>query len=248
MTSASPPLWARVLADLRTRLASNEFHERFPGDSELVEHYGVSRHTVREAVRHLQAEGSLERRRGHGSFVIASGIEQPLGTMYSLFRSVEGAGATQESMVRVLEQRHDDKAEAMLGCVGQALIYLERLRLANGVPIALDYAWLPASVAAPLLDVDFRHTALYTELATRCAVRLTSGWERIRPVMADRLQRAALEIDEAQPVFAIERFGLQGDQPIEWRHGLVRGDRFFFVARWSTEQLDTSFEQDERSA
>jgi GntR family transcriptional regulator len=242
------PLWARVLADLRGRMASGEFAARFPGDAELVTHYGVSRHTVREAVRRLQEEGLLERRRGQGSFLVGPAIEQPLGTMYSLFRSVEATGATQESLVRVLERRHDDKAAAMLGCVGEPLIYLERLRLADGEPIALESAWLPAAVAEPLLEVDFRRTALYEELRRRCGVRLTSGWERIRPAMPDRTARDALGLDAGAPVFGIERFSLAEQHPIEWRHSLVRSDRFFFVARWSADQLDTAFEQDGQAA
>lgn len=237
------PLWARVLADLRGRLEVGEFAERFPGDAELVEHYGVSRHTVREAVRRLQTEGLLERRRGQGSFVTGLHIEQPVGTLYSLFRSIEQTGVAQESVVRFLEERRDDKAEAVLGCSGQPLVYLERLRLADGVPIALDCSWLPAALAWPLLKVDFRHTALYEQLAERCDVRLTSGWERIRPVLADRAQRQLLDIDERQPVFAIERFGLQGTTPVEWRHGVVRGDRFSFVARWAAGRVDTAYEQ-----
>ncbi|HTQ92614.1 MAG TPA: GntR family transcriptional regulator, partial [Streptosporangiaceae bacterium] len=57
------PLWAQVLGDLRRRLARGEFRLRFPGDNELTEHYGVSRHTVREAVRRLQDEGVLVRGR-----------------------------------------------------------------------------------------------------------------------------------------------------------------------------------------
>lgn len=101
-TGASP-LWAQVLADLRKRLTAGEFAERFPADSELVDQYKVSRHTVREAVRRLQGEGLLERRRGQGSFVVGRPIEQSMGTMYSLFRSIEETGAVQESVVRALE-------------------------------------------------------------------------------------------------------------------------------------------------
>jgi GntR family transcriptional regulator len=50
---SAPPLWAAVLDDLRTRLARGEFAERFPTDRELTAHYGISRHTAREAVRRL---------------------------------------------------------------------------------------------------------------------------------------------------------------------------------------------------
>ncbi len=237
------PLWQQVLSDLRRRIEAGEFTERFPGDADLVGQYGVSRHTVREALRRLQGDGILERRRGRGSFVTGPKIEQPLGTLYSLYRSIEQTGAAQVSVVRHLEERRDDKAEAMLACIGQPLVYLERLRLADGEPVALDCSWLPARIARPLLEVDFRRTALYEELARRCGVRLTSGWERIRPVLADRAQRELLGIDAREPAFAIERLGLVGETPVEWRHGVVRGDRFSFVTRWASERLDTSFEE-----
>jgi len=242
--NAGSPLWAQVLDDLRARLDTGEFASRFPGDMELVDRYQVSRHTVREAVRHLQSEGLLERRRGKGSFVTPRQIEQPIGSMYSLFRSIEAKGIVQDSIVRHLEQRHDDVAAAMLGCrPGDALIYLERTRLADGEPIALDCSWLPAQVARPLLDVDFHHTALYEELSGRCGTSLTSGWERIRPILPNRLQREILDLGSHEACFAIERMAFADETPIEWRHSVVGGDRFSFVARWSSdEHLNTSFE------
>jgi GntR family transcriptional regulator len=236
------PLWGRVLEDLRARISAGEFETRFPGDLELVAHYRVSRHTVREAVRHLQSDGILERRRGRGSFITPAPIEQPLGNLYSLFRSIEAAGLTQESVVRYLRRARNATAATMLGCPGQWLVYLERLRLAGTEPIALDCAWLPASLAEPLLEVDFRHTALYEQLATRCGIRLTSGWEKIHPVLPDRTQRELLGIDAHEPAFGIERLAYRDDTPVEWRHSVVRGDRFSFVARWANEQQGTTFE------
>lgn len=240
---SSGPLWAQVLEDLRGRLDSGEFSSRFPSDLELVARYEVSRHTVREAVRHLQGEGLLERRRGQGSFVTLPRIEQPVGTLYSLFRSIEVRGMTQNSVVRHLEVRHDDKAATMLGCLPtEALIYLERIRLADGAPIALDCSWIPRSLGAALLEVDFHHTALYEQLAQRCGLQLTSGWERIRPVLPDPAQRKLLGLGIRQPAFAIERMAFKDRTPVEWRHSVVRGDRFTFVSRWSSEKVDTSFE------
>lgn len=237
------PLWGQVLEDLRVRLDSGDFAERFPGDLELVDQYHVSRHTVREAVRHLQTEGLLERRRGKGSFITTSRIEQPLGTLYSLFRSVEARGLVQESVVRFLEERRDDAAATILGCgTNEPLIYLERVRLADKQPIALDCSWLPSRIARSLLDVDFHHTALYEELTDRCDIRLTSGWERIRPVFPNRTQRDLLHVGAREAAFAIERVAFAEGTPVEWRHSVVRGDRFSFVARWSAEKLDTSFE------
>ncbi|MHB1711327.1 MAG: GntR family transcriptional regulator [Acidimicrobiales bacterium] len=237
------PLWGQVLEDLRVRLDSGDFADRFPGDMDLVDQYQVSRHTVREAVRHLQVEGLLERRRGKGSYITTNRIEQPLGTLYSLFRSVEARGLVQESVVRFLEERRDDAAATILGYGSdEPLVYLERVRFADRQPIALDCSWLPSRVARSLLDVDFRHTALYEELADRCGIRLDTGWERIRPVFPDRSQRELLRVGAREAAFAIERVAFAEGRPVEWRHSVVRGDRFSFVARWSAEKLDTSFE------
>jgi GntR family transcriptional regulator len=237
------PLWRSVLADLRRRLDTGEFTERFPGDHDLAAHYGVSRHTVREAVRHLEAEGRLTRQRGRGSFVTERPLEQSLGTLYSLFQSIEAQGLRQDSVVRRLDERSDDRAQAMLGLGdGEAVIYLERVRLAEGEPFAWDCSWLPAVLARPLLDVDFQHTALYEELRRRCGVSPTRGWDRICPALPDRHQRTLLELGATDPVFAIERATFSGDRPLEWRHTIVRGDRFAFLARWADGTARGTFE------
>lgn len=237
------PLWAQVLADLRRRLARGEFASHFPGDEELKAHYGVSRHTVREAVRQLQAEGLIERGRGRGTYVRDRVIEQPMGSFYSLFRSVEAQGFEQRSIIRHLEERRDEQAAGMLGCVpGEPLVYLERLRLADGEPIVLDWSWLPASLARPLLQVDFTRSGLYRELHARCGVRPNAGWERLSPVMPTPEQRELLALPPGTPALGVERLTLEDATPIEWRHGLVRTDRFSYVARWSARNRDAGFE------
>lgn len=236
------PLWSQVLEDLHRRLAEGEFSDRFPGDADLVAHYGVSRHTVREAVRRLQADGLLDRRRGQGSFLTHAPIEQPIGKPYSLYRSVDCAREGQESIVRVLEIRSDDLASVALGCPGEPLLYLERLRLADGLPLAIDRSWLPAVHAQQLKSVDFRRASLCDELARLCGVRLTSGWERIRPALPEPHERELLEVGARQPAFAIERLAYAGTAAMEWRQSLVRGDRFSFVARWSSEHFTSDFD------
>jgi len=237
------PLWAQVLADLRRRLARGEFESHFPGDEELKAQYGVSRHTVREAVRQLQAEGVVERGRGRGTFVRDRLIEQPMRSFYSLFRSVEAQGFVQRSVVRRLTERRDEQAAQVLGCApDEPLVYLERLRLADGEPIVLDFSWLPARLARPLLQVDFTRTALYRELHVRCGVRANAGWERLSPVLPTPEQCALLALPDGVPAMAVERLTLRDTTPVEWRRGLVRADRFAYVARWSPRNRDAGFE------
>lgn len=233
---ASPlPLWAQVRADLVRRVEAGEFTSTFPGELALVTEYGVSRHTVREALRRLREEGRVLAERGRAPRLAPpQQIDQPVGALYSLFASVEAAGLSQRSLVRALDRRADGVVAARLGLDGSApLVYLERLRLAGDEPLALDRVWLPYDLAAPLLDADFTRTALYDELASRAGVRLTAGEEQVRAVVPAPAQRALLGCAPGVAAFAIDRVGRSGRRAVEWRQSLVRGDRFTLSAAFS---------------
>jgi GntR family transcriptional regulator len=232
--SGTQPLWTQVLADLRHRIDEGEIRDAFPTDHELVEHYGVSRHTVREAVRHLSADGIISRERGRGTFITSPTIEQATGAIYSLFRSIQASGLRQRSEVLDLSVVTDAEVAERLGLRGSSkLVRLERVRYAGDDPLAHDTAWLPRSIAAPLLDVDFSETALYDELSRTCGVRPTSGTEWINTEVPDMDETRRLAIDAHTAVFRICRLSRAADTPIEWRETVVRGDRYTFVANWS---------------
>lgn len=229
------PLWAQLEAELRRRLDSGEFDDGiFPTDLELTEAYEVSRHTVREAVRHLNRTGLLKRERGRGTVVNRSEFEQSLGTLYSLFSSVESAGVAQTSEVLELGIVTDAAAASHLDLPADSeLVLLARLRLAGGSPLAIDRAWLPASFARPLLDVDWSHTALYAELANVGAPVPNNGWERLAPLLPVPADRSRLDLKRGEAAFFLERLGRRDQQPIEWRTTIIRGDRYRFVTDWS---------------
>lgn len=234
---SSLPLWAQLEADLRRRLAGGAFDERFPGELDLVDEYEVSRHTVREALRRLRLEGVLDSGRGRGTWVRKPKIEQPIGALYSLFASVEAMGLEQRSTVRSLEVRRDGRVAERLGQPpGTEFVYLERLRLADGEPLALDHAWLPRSLAHPLLQADFSHSGLYDELARLAKIRLTGGSEVITAVVPTAAQRALLAIPAGVGAFVVERRGCLNDRPVEWRESLIRSDRFSVVTQWSAQE------------
>ncbi|MFF8902000.1 GntR family transcriptional regulator [Streptomyces lydicus] len=230
------PLWAQLFADLRRRMEAGAFTEEFPAEHRLTGEYEVSRHTVREALRKLRADGLVIAERGRASRLDTRRIQQPLGSLYSLFRELEGQGVEQRSEVLRLERTVDGTVAGQLGLVPDApLVVLERLRLADGEPLAHDTAYLPAEIAEPLLAADFGHTSLYGELSRRCSVKVTGGRERIQPFLPDVRQAWLLGLADREAAFAIERLGRAGERPVEWRETVVRGDRFSFVAEWSDE-------------
>ncbi|GAC1405130.1 MAG: GntR family transcriptional regulator [Mycobacterium sp.] len=236
MDRSSPlPLWAQLHADLVNRIAAGEFAEGFPGEHALTASYGLSRHTVREALRHLRTDGILVAERGRATRLADSPvIRQPLGALYSLYAAVEATGQRQHSIVRALELRTDPAVAAILEVAAEApLVYLERLRMAGDEPLALDYAWLPGDVAQPLLAADFSHTALYIELDARCGIRLTGGREDVTAAVPEPGVAELLDLGERSAVLSIRRIGCMQSRPVELRRTLIRGDRFTVSARFS---------------
>ena len=239
--SSGSPLWAQLLADLRSRLAGGEFADAFPGEFALVAEYAVSRHTVREALRHLRAEGTVTASRGRKPRLAPVEVEQQLGALSSLFAAVEATGLEQRSIVRALDVRRDGViATRLLLEESTPLVYLERVRLAGEGPLALDRVWLPADVAAPLLTVDFTHTALYAELLTHCGLRLTGGREQVRAVVPLRGERTLLHVPAGVALLAVERTGCLDGRPLEYRQTFVRGDRFAVTAQYDGRSVQLS--------
>lgn len=232
--SSPLPLWAQIADDLRQRLLGGQFEEHFPTDEELTRSYEVSRQTVREAVRHLTAEGLVVRQRGRGSSVTRPVVEQPVTSLYSLASTVRATGIAEHSEVLAAERRPAPAAVArqLDRGPGDEVVYIERLRFAGPEPIAWDRSWLPVDRAAALLDADLTSGGLYELLAAHCALRITGGWERIRPVLPAPRERAVLRLPPKAAAFSIERLALAGDAKAEWRESLVRGDRYVLIAQW----------------
>ena len=227
-------LASEILLDLESRIASGELSDRFPTDRELVEEYGVSRVTVREAVDELRERGLIERYRGRGSFVNAEHVRRPLGILNDLFRAVRDAGLRQEYRVLKLEVVRDSRAARTLGLPARSpLVHLRRLRLVEMRPLSVDFVWLPAAVAGPILEEQFESVALYDALDKRCGVRLTSVEETIEPSGPGDGVREVLAVEGEELVYRVERLGFVDSELVEWREAFIRADEFVLRSLWN---------------
>ena len=159
-------LWAQLEHELRRRMDAGHFGERFPTDRELMEVYGVSRHTARHAVAQLGADGILRRARGVGTSVDHRTFERSMGSLYSLFQVVEEAGVEQHSTVRSIGRvRAAEAAEHLDLDPDHEVVRIDRIRFAGDEPLAIDRIWLPVEIGDQLIDADFTHTSVsYTHL------------------------------------------------------------------------------------
>lgn len=228
------PLWAQLLAILRARIDAGRYDDGFPTDEQLSAEFELSRHTVRDAVRRLQDDGLITRRRGVGTVLRRPAIEQATGVLYSLFRTIEDEGHVQRSDVIDRSMVRDAAVAARLDQpANRDLFRLERIRGIDDEPFAHDIVWLPGDVGAALMASDFTRTGLYDELARHGQPTPDAGGEVILPILPDARERRLLGVGARQAVYRIERHSAARGRPLEWRITTMRADRYTIVARWS---------------
>ncbi|MGA3351739.1 MAG: GntR family transcriptional regulator [Acidimicrobiales bacterium] len=237
LDSSDPlPLWAQLARELRRRLASGEFDERFPTEIELAGAFSVSRATVREAIRRLRGEGLLDARRGSGTFVVHRHLDAPILGTSGLAQAITAAGLAEASKVlRVEEAEAGETVARALGTGSHEVVqWVERLRYADDEPLALDLSAiaLDAAQRRAFAGGDLTQGSLYALLEARCGLRITGGTEQLRAVACTPAERKMLRPGRGEGILEVERVAYAGDRPVEWRRSLVRGRGYVLGARW----------------
>lgn len=225
-------LYLRVAAWLRRGIAAGRWQvgAAVTPERRLVEELGVSRATVRHAIGVLTQEGLLERRHGRGTFVTAPKLEQPLHRLRGFTGNMRELGI--EATSRVLAAWHEPArghvARALELGEGALVAVIERLRLADGVPVMLEACRLDASRVPGVLAEDLSGS-LYRLLEHRYGVRLSAGREVIEVRSAERREAERLGIEPGDAVFHTVRIAYGPDgRPIELTRRQARADRCRF--------------------
>ena len=92
-SNGAKPLWSQLLNIIREKIEKEEYKvgDSLPSEMQLIEQYGVSRITVRQALDKLMKDGYIDRRRGKGTIVIRK-KEEVATVMKSSFTQLEEIG------------------------------------------------------------------------------------------------------------------------------------------------------------
>jgi GntR family transcriptional regulator len=201
---------------LRRRVLRSAAGDPLPSELELAARFGVSRMTARQAVQNLAAEGLVQRRRGAGTFVAPRPIHRHEGSLMSFTEDMRRRGMKASS--RLLEAGLRPATTADLEALrlpdGARVVAISRLRLADGVPLAIEHAALPAECAGVLAD-DLETGSLHDSLAaTGRRPILSRSWIRAR--LATAAEARLLEIPPRSALLIERRIIYDGhDQPLE---------------------------------
>ncbi|MFO1115383.1 MAG: GntR family transcriptional regulator [Beijerinckiaceae bacterium] len=148
--SSPLPLYAQIKQRLIGMVANwDRPDRRFYSDEELCEQFLVSRDTVRQALSELVREGLLTRSRGLGTFVSIRKVQERFEPGMNFLQQWAANGTPMQPKVLAFERRPADAAVANLLEVppGEMVLEIRRVRSAAGVPVAIDYRFLPAHLA-----------------------------------------------------------------------------------------------------
>lgn len=212
-------LWATVLADLRRRLLDGEFADRFPTDRELCAHYGVSRHTAREAVRHLDVVDRRPRLGGR--------VRRPPTALENLGTTLRSLGTSLELVETARGRRRSRPIAAALAASSAAsLDVVVQVLVADGEPLLVSELWLTPSrtvdetPVAPLLGLQPSSDGLVVDR------------ESVLPAVATAEICDALNLAAGAAVFSVEQLIEDRGRPAGWHRVHVRPERYRCVVRW----------------
>jgi DNA-binding GntR family transcriptional regulator len=211
-----------------TLLASLPPGAALPSERELADRYGLARMTVRNELERLTAEGLVYRVQGRGTFVAEPRVAQAVA-FSSFTEDMLARGHAPGSLVRstgVVVAEASVAGALELG-PGDAVFRLDRLRTADGRPMAVERAFLPLRRFPGIEAVDFAHASLFTVLSERFGVSLREGEQRIVAVAADAEEAEALNVAEGAPCLRFETVGRDRDDvPCYFARSVHRGDRY----------------------
>lgn len=200
--------------------------EALPPERDLADAYNVSRVTVRKALDGLVDARLLTRRRGAGTFVAAR-VEKNFATISSFTEDMLSRGRVPHSewLARTEGTVSPEESMALGLSPGSQVYRFTRIRYADGVSMALEYATVPAN-SLPSLEVATE--SLYDALGADRPVRVL---QRFRAVLFTAEQAKLLKIERNSPGLEIERRGYTQDgRTVEYTKSWYRGDAYDFVA------------------
>lgn len=227
------PLYLQLAGALRSLIASRQLvtGKALPPERELAESLAVSRITVRNAYRELIRTGELEVRRGSGTYVSRTvpHIEQPLSRLTSFSEDMRGRGLVPASRVIKRVESFPTPDEIFLFGVSsrETMLRLDRLRIADDMPVALERAVVPLVLVGDGVDGN---GSLYEALA-RGGHKPVRATQKLTAVGFEPADAELLGVEPKTPCLLIDRVSRAADgRVIEFTRSHYRGDAYDFVA------------------
>jgi len=204
-----------------------------PPERTLSDRFNISRTTVRQALHDLAVEGRIVRMQGRGTFVATPKVTQNLQlTSYTQDMRAQGLRPGSHLIDVAVTDAEADVASNLGLPEGAPVTRVERVRFANGEPMAVETVYLSQERFPDIGSLLGEDTSLYSVLEGRYGVVPAQGEETIETVLAPPAVSRLLGTDATTPMLMLTRTSRDADAvPVEYVRSLYRGDRFRLTTR-----------------
>jgi GntR family transcriptional regulator, N-acetylglucosamine utilization regulator len=236
------PRYYQLKEILRERIRTGEWKpgDLIPSERELSEKYGISRMTARQAITDLVNEGLFYREQGKGTFVSQRKITQQLIRLTGFTEDIRARGQRPGTKVLSAEMHPADEttAEKLSIDPGTLIFRLQRLRLADDQPLAIELSQISFKGCERLLEEDLEKNSLYRVIETIYGIPLMEADQELEAGLAGNEEAYHLKISVGSPVLFTRRITYtERNQPIEYAKAVYCGNKYTFYTHLKREQL-----------
>jgi len=232
------PIYQQLNHLLRSLIDSGEFKvgSKFLTEREICERFQVSRVTANKALSNLVSEGLVEFRKGVGTFVRGRPMDYNLRALVSFTDEARAAG--KRPATEVLEFKEylarflPDKVASLLKVAAEELVfYMERLRLADELPVILEKRYVVARLC-PGFNREDAAGSIYAAWTQKYGLDVEGADQTIRAVNIRGADAKWLQVREGSAGLLVTSLGfLRGGNPLWFERTLYRGDAYEFHNR-----------------
>ena len=208
--------------------------EKIPSENELCDILSISRNTAKQAIVDLVSEGILYRVQGKGTFVAEKKIFKGLTDAFSFSSEFKMNGGKLKTKVIFAEKISETKEtlEYLKLKESKELLRIQRLRVLNDIPVALQTSYIPKFFCPNLLKFDLSQNSLFDILKENYNLSFSYFTENLTCVRADRYEAELLKIKKGSPLFLLTRKTFnKNDEIVEVARSFMPGDRSEFYFR-----------------
>jgi len=221
------PFYIQIKSDLQTEIKKQKPGDRIPSEEELAALYKVNRMTVRRAINDLVADGTLDRRRGVGTFVRHPRLLRDHGRLIGFYEEMTAQGHSVRSVILNREiVQVGDLARSMYLAPTDKVVRIKRLRYVDELPVNIDDNYLPCDPGLSIMKEDLENRSLY-QLIEEHGAQLAKAVQRLEARRATPEQARLLQCKAGDPVLYGERVTFDSEGVVViLSMSCNRGDRY----------------------